>query len=80
MTTSISNWIKVESSAIDAVAYCTAERSLEIMFRSGAVYAYLDVPREVFVLLLEAQSQGAFFNRQIRPTYRYEAVAARSPR
>lgn len=56
--------VPVESSSIESVGY---ERSvLEVSFRNGGLYQYFDVPEELVVMLMRAESKGSFFNRQIR--------------
>jgi hypothetical protein len=59
--------VPVESSSLDSVGY---ERNvLEVRFRNGGLYQYFDVPEETVVLLMRADSKGAFFNREIRGRY-----------
>ena len=44
---------------------------LEVLFHSGSVYQYFDVPEIVFSELLQAESIGRFFNEHIKDSYRY---------
>ncbi|HEY3744386.1 MAG TPA: KTSC domain-containing protein [Bryobacteraceae bacterium] len=46
-------------------------RILEIEFQSDMIYQYLDVPSVVHNELLEAESTGQYFNREIRDTYEF---------
>ena len=39
---------------------------LELEFRSGAIYRYLDVPPQTYRELLQAESKGRYFNQHIR--------------
>ncbi len=49
--------------------------TLLIRFRTtGALYAYYDVPYEVFDELSEAESQGSYFNKYIKDMYEYEQL------
>lgn len=65
----------VRSSAIRAVGYDGATRTLEVEFRSGSVYDYEDVPPEEVLGLLEADSLGRYFGTRIRPGYRARRAA-----
>ncbi len=64
----------VESSVLRAVRYLPARRVLEVTFRSGRIYRYFDVPRNVYEKLLAAPSIGSYFNKTIRPNYRMESL------
>lgn len=68
--------IPVESSMIDSIGY--EKKVLEVRFRNGGLYQYLDVPEPVLAQLMRASSKGSFFNEQIRgryPTVRLERQA-----
>lgn len=56
--------INVTSSVIAAVGYENA--ILEIRFISGEVWQYKNVPQHTFDKLLNAESKGKFFNREIK--------------
>ena len=59
--------IPVESSMIDSIGY---EKSvLEVRFRNGGLYQYLDVPESVLAALMRASSKGRFFNQRVRGRY-----------
>lgn len=62
--------VAVLSSAIRSVGYVSGTLEIEIV--SGDVYRYLDVPRDVFLDLMRAESKGAFFNERIRDSFRVE--------
>ena len=68
----------VESSVLAAVGYDVGKRLLEIEFRSGAIYRYLEVPEEIHRRLLAAESKGRFFGAAIRDKFRSERVTART--
>ncbi len=57
--------IPVESSMVDSVGYDEERRLLQVMFTSGQVYCYEDVPPEVFQGLLEAESKGQYMRTHI---------------
>jgi hypothetical protein len=50
-----------------------------VEFQSGEVYQYLDVPAELVLELLEADSLGRYFNAQIRPKFKFKKVRYHHP-
>lgn len=67
--------IPVESANLASVGYDEQQRVLEIEFESGSIYAYEDVPREVYEELMEAGSKGRYFMQNVRDSgYRYRRV------
>jgi len=67
--------LSVESSAVESVGYDPRTRTLEIEYAGGGVYRYFGVPPRAYVLLLRADSIGAYVNRRIKPYYRCARVA-----
>jgi hypothetical protein len=59
----------VSSSAISSVGYDERESVLEVEFRSGAVYDYLEVPPKIWAALLAAPSKGRFVSRRVRDRF-----------
>jgi hypothetical protein len=59
----------VESSMIHAVGYDRKTKELEVVFNSGAVWIYEDVPRGVYKELMEAESKGRFMRSEIIGCY-----------
>lgn len=47
----------------------TPKDVLRVEFSYGAVYDYINVPKEVYEELLNAESIGAYLNRQIKEKY-----------
>ena len=64
----------LDSSVLKAVAYATDE-TLELEFRTGAVYRSFGVPCTVFENLITATSKGSYFNNNIRDSFRHQRVA-----
>lgn len=60
---------RVDSSAISSMGYDARSSTLEVEFRSGAVYDYHGVPPKVWKDLLGAPSKGRFFSRSLRGRY-----------
>jgi hypothetical protein len=69
------NRVALESSALTAVAFSPESNVLEVEFRNGLIYEYLDVSCSIYEQLLTASSKGAFFGRFIRNCFPYRRVA-----
>ena len=59
----------VHSSCIASVGYAETAVTLEVEFRSGAVYRYAGVPREVHAAIVAASSKGTCFNKYVKGRY-----------
>ena len=70
--------VPVESSALATVGYSRKLRALEIEFRNGSVYRYLEVPLDVYEALLNAPSKARFYDENIRHKYQSEHVKPRA--
>jgi KTSC domain-containing protein len=68
---------RVQSSHIASVGYDEEQQIMEIVFRDGRVYHYLEVPPERVLSLLRAESKGRFLNSDIKPHFRYRAAGRR---
>lgn len=64
----------VESSLLSSIGY-SIDATLELEFRSGAIYRYFAVPQAVLEGLIAAESKGAYFNRNVRNRFRYQRLA-----
>lgn len=64
----------LSSSVIKAVGYDYATKDLYIEFYNGTNYAYHQVPQTTYHELLEAESAGQFFNKHIKPNYKFSTV------
>ena len=62
--------VHVDSSSLESVGYDAEGHTLEVEFRNGGVYQYLDVPVEELRALVAADSIGRYLNRRIKPKYR----------
>ena len=63
----------LDSSLLAAETY-SDHATLDVAFRSGAVYRYFAVPARVVEALRTAPSPGAYFHRQIRTRFRYHRL------
>lgn len=58
--------VDLQSTSLNAAIWQDQDASLELEFRSGAIYRYLGVPDQVYQELLSAESSGRYFNQHIR--------------
>ena len=66
----------VESHGVAAVGYSKRLHALEIEFRHGGTYRYLDVPPAVHREMLACDSTARYYNSHIRGRYRAVRVRA----
>jgi hypothetical protein len=66
----------VVSSNVASIGYSRHLHALEIEFTRGAIYRFLDVPREVYLKLMAADSKGHFIAENLRGKYRFLRVRA----
>jgi hypothetical protein len=59
------------SSVVRAFTYEPEARRLDVVFTSGRVYSYHDVPSAVFEAMKASFAKGEFFNRHVRGRYRF---------
>jgi len=64
----------VTSSSLASIGYSPTQATLEVEFKHGAVYRYLDVPTKVFEAFMAAESKGTFFNQAVKNSYSYQRV------
>ncbi len=64
----------VSSTVIDNIGYDEQNAQLRITFKSGRTYVYDNVSCDTYEALLNADSQGAYFNHNIRDTYEFREV------
>jgi hypothetical protein len=62
------------STVIASASYNIETRILKIKFVSGFVYAYKDVPEEIYNQLRTSKSKGIYFNMHIKDKYFFEKV------
>ena len=70
--------LPVQSTALAAVGYSKKLRALEIEFRNGAIYRYLEVKPAVYEELLDAPSKARVYDQNIRRKYRSFHVRPRA--
>ena len=67
----------VQSTALASVGYSKRLRALEIEFRNGAIYRYLNVAPAIYHKLMLAPSKARFYDENIRRKYRSQHVKRR---
>ena len=72
--------ISVESSMVQAVAYDSKTRTLEVVFNSGRTYCYEGVPPKVYKGLMAADSKGQYMRAEIIDMYPTYPVSGRRRR
>lgn len=63
-----------KSSRILKMSYIKSKKLLIITFNSGAIYEYYDVPMEVTDGIIQADSLGKYFDKNIKGIYNYRRV------
>jgi KTSC domain len=54
-----------ESVALASIGYSKRQHALEIEFRNGAIYRYLDVPPQTYRDLLAASSKASYYDANV---------------
>ncbi len=62
------------SSVISAIRYDAATETLRIIFVSGMVYDYKNVPEEVYKVMKISDSKGTYLNLHIKGKYVFEKI------
>ena len=60
----------VKSSKILSIVYESKSKTLEIVFHSGRIYQYLNVPKSEYEKLMSASSHMTYFQKNIKDHYR----------
>lgn len=62
------------SSNISAVGYNPYTQVLEVVFKSGGTYEYLQVGEAQYLDFLDAMSKGRYFHTHIKGKYEFRRV------
>ena len=62
------------STVVSAFTYDTDRSVLRVVFVSGMIYEYRNVPVKVYKSMKEAPSKGIFLNTKIKGRYPFEKV------
>ena len=66
--------VPVKSSHFVSVGYDPAARKMQIAFKNGAIYEYANVPEQFHKTLMEADSSGEFFHKNVKPHFEARKV------
>jgi len=61
------------STVVNRIEYNAEQRILTVVFQSGRVYYYKDVPEDAYLSLKTAPSKGRYLNKCIKGVYEYES-------
>lgn len=69
------NRINMPSSVIAHIKYHLESNKLIVVFLSGDVYAYKDVPEKIYKEFKAAVSKGNYLNRKIKKLFKAEKIS-----
>jgi hypothetical protein len=62
------------STVISAFRYDPATATMRIIFVSGNVYEYKNVPEKIYKEMKASGSKGSYFNKHIKDRYAFEKL------
>lgn len=62
------------SSVVSGIHYYPSTHTLRIIFVSGTVYDYINVPEKIYAEMKKAFSRGTYLNKYIKGFYKYRKV------
>jgi hypothetical protein len=62
------------STVIKSFYYDAEDHRLRVIYVSGAIYDYLEVPQKVYEIMKASGSKGVFLNREIKGRYAFKKV------
>jgi len=62
------------SSVVATIRYYATISTLRVIYVSGSVYDYKQVPEKVYKEMRTASSKGEFLNKRIKPNYEFEKI------
>ena len=62
------------SSVVAAIKYDAHSSTLRVIYVSGSVYDYKNVPETVYTAMKISSSKGEFLNKEIKPKYEFEKI------
>lgn len=62
------------SSVVAAMQYDPSSLVLRVIFVSGSVYEYLDVPESVYLDMKKSGSKGEYLNRYIKKHFAFKKI------
>jgi len=62
------------SSVVSAVIYNNASSTMRVIFVSGAIYDYKNVPKKIYHAMKTSDSKGTYLNQHIKGNYEFEKI------
>jgi hypothetical protein len=62
------------STVISEIVYVPDQQKLLVRFVSGLIYAYLDVPEQIYLAMKRATVKGRFLNTRIKGHFKFEKL------
>jgi len=63
------------SSVVAEIKYDNLSHTLRIIYVSGIIYDYKNVPEQIYIAMKTSFSKGTFLNQYIKGKYEFEKVA-----
>jgi hypothetical protein len=70
----------VSSSNLTSLGHDPATRTLQVAFKGGDVYSYAGVPATTYQAMVDAESVGQFFNKNIKAKYQGTRLTPPKPK
>jgi KTSC domain len=62
------------STVVSAFHYEAISHKLRVIFITGKVYDYKDVPSKIYQAMKSSSSKGIYFNKYIKGKYEFEKI------
>ena len=62
------------SSVVSAIKYDAKTATLRVIYVSGMVYDYKEVPQEIYTEMKTSKSKGIYLNHNIKGHYPFEKI------
>ena len=62
------------SAVVAAIRYDAITSTLRVIYVSGTIYDYLNVPEKIYAEMKTAFSKGTYLNQSIKGFYKYKKV------
>jgi len=60
------------SSVVSAIHYYPDKKLLRVIYVSGGVYDYKNVPENIYLAMKNAKSKGTYLNKRIKGRYEFD--------
>lgn len=62
------------SSVVAEIMYDKRSQTLRVIYISGMIYDYKDVPEKIYTAMKTAFSKGVFLNKYVKGKYEFEKI------